>query len=466
MSKVTRIAYSKQLNSGKQERLAEIANRLGLLRSEVWQRYGSISGVGVGHRDIRDAWLAEGREFDVPARLWKETLRDTMDDIRLYREAAKVKVRKAIRHRTKDDQERKRLYTALKYDRWQEDDYLRRMMRKYCKHGHTDVRNQIVLDVQCYTAFERNGQAWISVMSLKRGKRIAIPLNTSRLPSGTLRLILREGRVEVHYAVDAETACSVKPSGSGKIGVDKGYTEVFTDSDGDVHGDGLGMALSAESDHLKVKYQRRNKLKAIAEAKPKKRDRIEKNNLGRKKMDRRRRKHKARVRDIAFKAAHSVVDKASTVAAEDLTSPIAGKSYGKNQNRRMSAWVKGELSEAITSVSQRRSSTLRMVNCAYTSQMDSRYGILLGSRKGDAFYCFDGVVLDADTNAARNILARLDDPDIGVYTPYSDVKAILRERTEQKQRLGLLNQDTSCSGVKQLSLPLSTVSELPLINFG
>ena len=465
VSKVTRIAYSKQLNSRKQKRLEEIARRLGLLRSEIWQRYGSISGVGVQHREIRNAWLAEDRQFDVPARLWKETLRDTMDDIRLYREAAKVKVRKAIWRRTKDETERKGLYTALKYDQWTEDPYLRRMMRKYCKHGHTDVRNQIVLDTGCYTAFEHNGQAWLDVMSLERGNRIAIPLNTSRLPSGTLRLILRDGRVEVHYSVDAEIACSTRPAGSQTLGVDKGYTEAFTDSDGDVHGNGLGTILSAESDYLKTKYQRRNKIKAVADAKPHKREKIVRNNLGRKKMDSRRRKHKARVRDILFKSAHSVVDKASTIAAEDLTSPISGKSYGKNQNRRMSAWVKGELSEAITSASQRRGSALRMVNCSYTSQTDSRYGILLGSRRGDAFYCFDGVVLDADHNAARNILARLDDPDIRLYTPYSDVRRILLERTEQTKRLGLLNQDTSFSGIKQLSPPLSTVSELPLTKF-
>jgi hypothetical protein len=65
-----------------------------------------------------------------PARLWKETLRETLKDILSYREAAKVKVRRAIAKRTDDEKERKRLFTLLKYDRWTEDKYLRRMMRK------------------------------------------------------------------------------------------------------------------------------------------------------------------------------------------------------------------------------------------------------------------------------------------------------------------------------------------------
>ncbi len=143
--------------------------------------------------------------------------------------------------------------------------------------------------------------------------------------------------------------------------------------------------------------------------------------------------------------------------------------HHKNQKRRLSGWVKGLIQEALNSVSQRRGSSLRKVNCAYTSQMDSRYGVLLGHRNGEKFYCFDGVVLDADENAARNIFARKDDPEIRLWTPYVEIKSILLKRTEQfrrkSERLGLLNQDSSCSG-KLTLFPLSTESELPLNNFG
>jgi len=54
------------------------------------------------------------------------------------------------------------------------------------------------------------------------------------------------------------------------------------------------------------------------------------------------------------------------------------------------------------------------------------------------------VVLQADENTARNVLARLSDPDIERFTPYRTVKAILQARTE-RLRLGLLNPDSSCS---------------------
>jgi len=441
-SKVTRIVYGKDLNAAKFNQLVEIADRLGKLRTEIWRRFGSINGIGVSHRIIRDQWLAEQREFDTPARLWKETLRDTLGDINAYCESAKEKVRRAIRKRTKDDKERKRLYTLLKFNKWLADPYLRRMMRKHFKHGRTKVRNQIVLDTGCYKTFEMGGQAWIAMMGLDRGKRIAIPLNTIIQPTGTLRLIIRDNRVEIHYAIDEK---KIKSCGSQVLGIDKGYTEAFTDSDGDRHGEGLGELLSKESDALKIKYQRRNKLKAIASKKPHKREKIQRNNLGRKKLDRRKKRHRSNVRDKVYKATHSVVDKAKTIVCEDLTFNKKGSKFSKDQNRRLSGWVKGILAEAINSVSRRRCSSVVLISASYTSQVDSRHGVLLGQRSGDRFYCFDGAVLDSDINAAQNILSRKDDGEITLFMSAKDVKAILVKRTEEfKERLGLLNPGSSC----------------------
>ena len=249
--------------------------------------------------------------------------------------------------------------------------------------------------------------------------------------------------------------------GSTTVGVDKGYTEVLVDSDGEHHGVGLGNALSTESDWLKQKYQRRNKLRAVAEragelGNHSKAANIRCYNLGRRKLNRRSRKHQQRVRDIVYKAVHAVVDKANTIAAEDLTTPFSRRSFGRNVSRRLAGWTKGTIAEALTSVSQHRGSVLVLVNCAYTSQTDSRTGLLTGRRQGDRFYCSDGAVLHADHNAALNVLARLSDPEIGRHTPHRKVREILLARTE-RHRLGLLNPDPSC-----LPDGLSTGSESPI----
>ncbi len=465
--KVTEIYYSLQLTNTKLLKLSSIAKRLGTLRSEIWNEFGSLKGLKLTHRTIRDQWLKENKIFNVPARLWKETLRDVIGDITAYREAAKFYTRQAIYKHYKTDKDQEIAYKLLRQDQWLTDSFLRRQMRKNFKHGHSRVSNQIILDSNCYTAFTKSGKAWIHVMSLERGKRIAIPLTTNKLPTGTLRLIIREDRVEVHTAVEVTSLNrSMKSCGSKTIGVDKGYSEVFTDSEGYKHGKGLGLLLSSSSDYLKAKYQKRNKLKAIKDEALKKGDyrqarRIENENLGRQKLEKRKQRHTQRVKDLVYKAAHSVVDKAQVIAAEDLTSSIPSKSLGKNTNRRLAAWVKGLIAAALDSVSRRRCASVVLVNCAYTSQMDSISGLFRGDRRGDSFYCTNGDVLDADWNAARNILARLDDPDINRYTPYYVVKSILLKRT--RQRLGLLNQDSRCyeEGFKTDCTSNQSESELP-----
>jgi IS605 OrfB family transposase len=233
----------------------------------------------------------------------------------------------------------------------------------------------------------------------------------------------------------------------------------------------LGKLLTKHSDKLKKKYQARNQIRVIANKKPHKKQNIIENNLCIKKLNRQNERVQSQVKDTIYQATHKLVNKAEVIAAEDLTSPIKPRKFGKNVIRRLSAWTKGVIATAIETISRRRGSSVILVNSAYTSQMDSRYGILLGKRSGDSYsrqkflrnfclkYCFDGVVLQADENAAQNVLARLHDPEIDRWTPWQKVKSILLERTE-RLRLGLLNQDSSCN-----SLELSTESELPMNSF-
>ncbi len=446
--KVTRVAYSHRLNAGKYAALWEQARRLGVVRCEVWQRYGSAAGAGVRDRQVRDAWLTNGEHlrFGVLANAWKETVRDAMADIAANRESAKVGVKRAIRRHTGNPAEQKRLYTELKADRWASDPYLSRLMRRHWRRGKNRTRNQIVVRAdQHNTKPDDRGRLWLAVPGLQRRQLVKIPLNTTVAPTGTPRLILRGGRVEVHYQIDAaDMPSSSRPCGDREIGVDKGYTEALTDSDGDHHGTGLGALLTAESDRLKERNRRRAKLRSIANnsSNRAKADRIAKNNLGVVKRDRQAARHNARVRTEIFTAAHRVVDKAAAVVAEDLTRTFAGrKRLGQNMNRRLAAWTKGVTAEALKNVSERRGSALVLVNAAYTSQVDPDTGAL-ASRRGDRLHCASGVVWQADHAAAINVLRRHGDPDITLHTPYMRVKQILQERTD-RHRIRLPIQDSS-----------------------
>lgn len=474
---VTRIVASKGLNAAKLARLAEIAKRLGAIRAEVWRRYGALNGNGRTYFNIRDEWMREGRKFDVPARLWKETLNDVLADIGAYRAAAKQAIHGPIFRRTERiakekgwnkerlDAERKRIFTLLKGDQWASDPYLHHMMRKHFRHGCTQVDTHIKLDSGCYDWFKHGDMGWIAVMSLESGKRIAIPLASNHPISGTIRLIIKEDGVEVHHTIEAPPG---EPCGDRTIGIDKGYTEVFVDSDGDRHGVDLGKVLSKQTDRNNLKYQRRNRIRAIAEkSSPCKRDRIFKNNLGRIKLNRKRDLHTQEVKTICCRAANTVVDKASIIATEDLTAVIRSRGKGKakkgekkprfkgpQEKRRLAGWVKGLMATALESVSHRRGSAVRLVNSAYTSQVHSTCRCL-ARRDGDVLHCdVCRDVAPSDREAAREVLARLNDHEIGRWTPFKQVKSILQERTS-RYRLRLSSQDSSWSDVD------STESEKP-----
>ena len=436
--KVTRILHSRGLHRAKYDRLHDMAALCGRVRADAWQRCSGLSTAQQSAHEIRNAWMAEGYDWHgLPARLGKATLADALGDIQAGREAAKVPVKKVIRHRTRGNPaERQRLYSLLKRNRWDEDSFLHRQMRKKWKGGTSRVTNQIVADSGSYTAKVWHGRAWVYLQGLEHGQRITIPLRGIHLPTGTLRIILQDdGQVAIHYAVDEDTACSTKPCGTDTIGVDKGYTEAYADSEGERHGEGLGDLLAAESDARKVKGQRRNQLRAIEQkhreaGRIQKADNIRRNNLGNRKWDRRQQKHTAQTRDFLCHAAHRVVDRAGTIACEDLTAPMASSRYRhRDTNRRLSGWVKGLMADTLTSISRRRGSALVLVNPAYTSQIDSRTGLLQGTRRVDRFHGLDGVVLDADTNAARNILQRMYDDGITLYMPYREVKHLLRDRS-------------------------------------
>jgi len=268
----------------------------------------------------------------------------------MYDEASKLKIRQDIARRTSDKAERTKLYKALKDTEWKNDPYVCRKMRQHKKHGRTKVKNQIILESGVYSQFKgKDGNTWLKVPSFTRGSKVAIPLNSNIFLKGCLRLILKDGEVFVHYTIEQKV---FDPCGDLLMGVDKGYSEAFADSEGDFHGQLLGKVLSEGTEKRHQRGIARNKLHQLARKKPHKAKKIYKHNLGTKQLQKQYDHQKALIRNIAFQAAHSIVDKAKEVCAEDLTKPFASKQKWKKYNRTMSGWAKGSLADALNSVTK------------------------------------------------------------------------------------------------------------------
>lgn len=114
-----------------------------------------------------------------------------------------------------------------------------------------------------------------------------------------------------------------------------------------------------------------------------------------------------RNKDQSHKLANAILAdvKADVIAVEDLTGLKKKKSPFQNKNR-ISQVPFYALKEILRHKAPLYGKSLLEVSPEYTSQIDHRTGKRDGTRKGRRYYGKDGVVLDADQNAAVNIAKR------------------------------------------------------------
>lgn len=455
---ITHIAYEEGITLAKRDRLEHIAFKLGHLRDQFWQELCTPKILGIKYSsEIRDKWMAEKRDFGVPPRLWKALLDDTFKNIKAYWAAAKEEIENKIYKRfKKGDKNREALLKLLWANKWDADPYLHRLVRQHFKHGKNHTHNQIYLDSGCYDTFIHNGKAWVDVQSLESRNRIAIPLNTTQVPKGSIRIILKD-TIEIHYGIKYKEQCKATHCGDKVVGVDKGYTYALATSEGEQLGLGLGKVLYEETKHRQDKLYKRGKLrevqeKAIAKGDFKKAQRIEKNNLGTKKWDAHKHKFDGKITNILAKSIHKVVDYARILGVEYLGW------QGDVACAALSDWPKGKMQRLIKQISKGRGASDVTVNAAFTSQICNACDCF-GDRKQAIFYCpCCREFYDANLTASANVKDRLYDDEITLYMSVPQVRAILLKRgcngakakltpeewEERTRRLKLPNPDSSC----------------------
>lgn len=439
----TKIWYSKNIDKSVYSELSKIARRLGILRTYLWHKYSSCPRK-LNDRSIRDSWLLAKKSNkpypkiidEVPARLWKETLRDTIGDVNAYFEAGFTAVAKSL-YKRYDKPKAKELCKLLRTGDYKNHGYcpeakiVHRMVRRALAKGKSYSDNIICLDADCYSYADGR----LNVMSLTKNRRLSFELTTNRKPSGNFKLVLRNGIVELHMPNRIASTNNVDKPYS-ELGVDKGYSEAFVDSEGNHLGLELGEVLTAKTEALNLKYRNRNKIlaiyrKALAKGDLTKANRIFKNNLGKAKLNRYKAKAESKIKEIVYSGAKALCKSTKVLALEDLSHEFKAKN-GARVNRILSSWMRSILDEAINKYSLIYDTKLVFVNAAYTSQGDHRYdSALTGRRNGDTFTGHDGVVLDADENAAKNIKARMYDDEITRYTSAKKVKEILLLRAKK-----------------------------------
>ncbi|NEP47433.1 MAG: transposase [Moorea sp. SIO3C2] len=420
--------------------LLQVMKKLGIVRSESYNKLGSISHWGLNWKKA----IPEIKSFrtpdslGLPAKLMDWTINDVAKAITASQAACTDAVIKKIYRRFsgQDNQKtRKELCKQLKTRAFLDNPLLHRFVRKEFRRGHSWVKNQIVYQQVGYSCKRLGRNTYqLELAGLCRGKRNRIVVRSNRKIKGQIRLIYNQllEKFEIHFLVDYGTV--EIPADRRVIGVDKGYTEAFYDSDGRAHGKNLGKVATKKSDRICAKNRNRGKLWALhrklEKIDPAKSARILENNLARKTENRRYRRNQSELTAIIGAASKSLFKGESLkVFAEDLTQPIRTLRQSKAMSRKLNSWMKGVMRNSLQKWANWTGSVVTEVQPSYTSQVDSVTGTLLGKRSGDSFTRFNGVVLQADHNAAKNILDRGTDFEISRYMSKTEVQTVLLRRT-------------------------------------
>ena len=260
------------------------------------------------------------------------------------------------------------------------------------------------LDKRLYGRIDSDG---IVISCETARKRIKIPFvlypkvqeMLSKYELSDPTLFIRNGRMFLSIPFSVP---EIVTDGDDAIGVDLGVKRLFTTSDGTAFFDNVYLR-----ERRKVRYNKR-----------KLQEKAEKSRKARKHLAAIRRRERNLSKDMLHRATNALLNSmsASVIVVEDLSRIKAKTSKNKDgfkrsrHNNMFSQVPLRAFREMLTYKAQMRGKRVETVSPTYTSQMDSRTGNRDGNRKGCRYYCSDGIVFDADWNAAVNIAKKANHP--------------------------------------------------------
>lgn len=331
--------------------------------------------------------------------------------------------------------------------------YIRRIVKQIRGKSPSVKKSRIAkFDANCYEVFEHKTHQYVKLMSLDRGKRLCVRLSGRAKIEGTITVVFSGDSVSLHVSNPLKPrALKTGPQEA----VDFGYTEVMTDTEGVRYGKKFGELLTKTSDDLSEKMQKRHKLHALHKKKPYQRT-YRKFNLGRHKLESKKRATKATLEKEINTGINELISSKSPclLITEDL-SHLFTYNTSKKMNRRLSGWLKGKIQERISFKALAEGFRHEQVNPAYGSQSCPECDFVdVQNRKRDRFTCAHCGHEDiADRVAAKNYARRFGDQEIGLYTPYSQVKTILLNRFHRR-----LEEE------KSLTVPGRTLDTVELVS--
>ena len=452
--------------------------------------YSRFSGIEyldkLKFREIRDSLLKkeikdEMKKFHLPARTWKMDLSEVISNVKIMWSNMENQIKHYIRnneHLTNED--RHYLFYILKSrNLWAEalqtknitetkklseinisksKEYLINLLCRYTRLSKPKISvSRNLKSIQFETGMYKLIDGTLSLQTQTKGQRLLIKLrNKATIKKGNIRIVLNRDNsvLEVHKLIlIPETEIDKQDD----VGLDKGYTKMFSSSSGKEYGIVLGDLLNRSCDFINKKNKVRNyyhslvrnleqKLKEnkyltdLEQKKIKQKiKRIKLNNLSDKTYTRTRNRQQEIIKSYVNHEIKRFIltEHPNRIALEDLTFESVSKGNNKHYNRKMNLWIKGYIDERINYYAKKYNIKVVYVSAAYTSQFCSKCGARLDNRTGihhEIGHCPNCGEIDANINAAKNIKARLYDSEIQLFTPYKQIEKILLDRYEKRHK--------------------------------
>lgn len=213
--------------------------------------------------------------------------------------------------------------------------------------------------------------------------------------------------------------------GDTAIGVDLGERQLFVTSEGKSFSDKVYLGNKRKLRHNKRELQSKGTKSA------------------RRKLRKLRHRERNMTDDMCHRAANALVEstEASVIVMERLkgikskTTRTKNGFKRRNHNRRLSQVPMAQFQETVRQKAQLSGKRVETVSPEYTSQIDCRTGLRDGERCGRRYVCKDGLVFDADWNAAVNIVIRSKHPVSSSAIPVDGGLVPLMGRSKSTDRL-------------------------------
>ena len=448
----TEIQDSFPLEKDAKEKLDALGLKFMRARNLFFSRFSGIGTIGKysGKYDCRDQIIVEKliSLVRIPARYWKLALANVLGNIRTLVENVKQKIRKAMyNNQNLSSSDIHYMNTVLKKDKYLGEvlnmkklsEYLyekfdvnfrrlnsliRRYFRRYRgKTPYSVKSNFLVADSGTY---KYKDDKILEISTLIPRKRIPVKMKEKKRLSGNLILkwdeclhVYGTQKFEIPDGVPQEKI----------VAIDKGESALITSISGRQYGNEYRNINRELIDRQVRKNANRNRIfRHMKELERKgeleKAGNMQESNLGKKKQEKFSNRIRERSRSYINMTVNEFLDAElpSEIIKEDLSREKKSRKKGKGFRARIARWEKGVLDDSLEWKAYKSGIAVTNVNPAYTSQVHHECG-KFGKRNGRSFWCpHCGKEMNADVNAAYNIMERKDIKEITLYTSAAKVK--------------------------------------------